>query len=97
MEPLCMIEVFKTNVKYRDDADMLLRRIHESYTDVKANFDLDDCDRILRVISTKGPVDAEVFIGLLNAFGFKGEILSDDVLVSSNYSGDFNQIPNDGL
>ena len=44
-----MVEVFRTNVKQRDHANILISQIHKAFPDYKANFDLEDCDKILRV------------------------------------------------
>jgi len=46
---LKIIEVFKTNIQTEKEAADLIAMIHISFMEVKANFDLDDCDRILRV------------------------------------------------
>jgi hypothetical protein len=73
-----MVEVFKTDVKDRDHADMLVDEIHKTFCDYTANFDLDDCDRILRVKSTAGNIQASSLIGLLNDCGFHAEVLPDD-------------------
>ena len=75
-----MVEVFKTNVKERMDASMLIDQIHKAFRGYKANFDLDDCDRILRVKSTMGPVESHRLIGLVKELGFKAEILPDIVM-----------------
>lgn len=44
-----MIEVFKTNVQDKHQAEMLLEKIHATFYPCSANFDLEDCDNILRV------------------------------------------------
>ena len=44
-----MVEVFKTNVQDEEHARMLVHHIHESCGHYKVNFDLEDCDRILRI------------------------------------------------
>lgn len=46
-----MVEVFKTNINCPDKAGQLVAAIHHAFTNCKANFDLEDCDRILRVES----------------------------------------------
>ncbi len=74
-----MVEVFKTNVERHDHATMLVDQIHQVFTEYKANFDLDDCDKILRVKSTSGLVHSSPVIELLNYYGFQAEVLSDDV------------------
>ena len=72
-----MVEVFKTNVENADQARVLIGRIHEAFAELTANFDLQDCDRILRVKST-GSIQSSVLIRLLNKFGFDAEVLPDD-------------------
>jgi hypothetical protein len=74
-----MVEVFKTNVADRLHATMLVDQIHQTYTYYKANFDLDDCDRILRVKSLSGPVQPALLIHLLNLHGYSAEVLPDEV------------------
>jgi hypothetical protein len=73
-----MIEVFKTNVQDRDQADMLLDHIRKTYIDYNANFDLDDCDNILRVECKGGSIQASFLIYLLKDFGYNAEVLADD-------------------
>lgn len=72
-----MIEVFKTDVKDRAFASLLIEQIHKTYTGYTANFDLDDCDNILRVKSVSGNVQADPLILLLEEYGFKAEVLPD--------------------
>ena len=74
-----MVEVFKTNVKDNDHAGMLIDQIHKNFVEYKANFDLEDCDRILRVRCTTGLVQSFLLINLLKDFGFIAEVLPDDV------------------
>jgi hypothetical protein len=74
-----MVEVFKTNVKQHHDAEHLVRLIHENFVDYRANFDLHDCDNILRVKSNTGIVHAACLVSLLQSCGFEAEILPDEV------------------
>ncbi|SRR6266480_3167019 len=78
----CMVEVFKTNVTDRLHAAMLIEQIHKTFVGYTANFDLEDCDRILRVKCTKGFIESSPIIDLLNYFGFTAEVLPDDEPVS---------------
>ena len=72
------VEVFKTNVLRPDDAKTLVDEIHASFRCCMANFDLEDCDRILRIAS-QVPIEIPALIGLLNDRGFEAEVLSDDI------------------
>ena len=71
-----MIEVLKTDVGDPEDANKLILEIDSSFPGCTANFDLTDCDRILRI---KHPptVDPVLFIELLGRFGYQAEVLSD--------------------
>jgi len=72
-----MIEVFKTNVRNRSHAKMLVSQIQSAFGDYEANFDLDDCDNILRIKSTSGAVQVSRLISFLRDFGFSAEVLED--------------------
>lgn len=74
-----MIEVFKTNVKNPDHANMLLGHIHQTFQNYRANFDLEDCDKILRVACSSGFIQPTCLINLLRDFGFYAEVLPDDL------------------
>ncbi len=73
-----MIEIFKTNVTEDTDAAMLLETIHLAYPQYKVNFDLDDCDHILRVECANGYFDSYALIRIVSSLGFYAEILSDN-------------------
>jgi hypothetical protein len=81
-----MVEVFKTNVRKRVDANRLVDQIHKSFATYKANFDLHDCDKILRVQCTSGEVHSSGLIEFLRSFGFDAEALPDegDLLIQQN-------------
>lgn len=72
-----MVEVFKTNVANTRQANMLLDQIHRHFNHYRANFDLDDCDSILRIKCEAGLIQPAALIKLLQDFGFKAEVLPD--------------------
>jgi hypothetical protein len=73
-----MVEVFKTNVQKPDQASMLLHLIHQNFSHYHANFDLEDCDKILRVAYDKGEIKSSYLMELLKDVGFSAEILPDE-------------------
>jgi len=75
-----MIEIFKTNVEDSCHADLLIEQILKTFNHFIANFDLEDCDKILRVECKNGNVDPERLIRLLNEFGYEAEILPDKII-----------------
>ncbi len=74
-----MIEVFRTNVLNRKDADRILKKLHATFPGYTANFDLQDCDHILRIDSGYCSICADTIIQLLKNFGFHAYVLPDHV------------------
>jgi len=81
-----MIEVFKTDVQFAQQAEWLVGEIHQCFPNYKANFDLEDCDRILRIEHLHGAVDEVRVIELLRLAGFTAEVLADDFQPNINLS-----------
>ena len=73
-----MIEVFKTDVNNPQYADILVEHIQRKFHGYQANFDLQDCDKILRVKNARGHVNSSGLIRVLSLFGFHAEVLEDD-------------------
>ena len=67
------VEVFRTNVLTATQAGCLLRLMNERFPDYKVYFDLDDCDKVLRVEADEVCVDD--VIGLLTERGVACDVL----------------------
>lgn len=74
-----MVEVYKTNVTNQKQANKIIRKLNEKFPDYKINFDLEDCDNILRVESLHAEFETKNIIQLIRSFGFNIEPLTDDV------------------
>ena len=73
-----MVEVFKTNVKSHVQADMLIDQMRKAFIDYEVNFDLEDCDNILRVEHKGGLIDSALLVDFLQSFGCTAEVLPDE-------------------
>jgi hypothetical protein len=73
-----MVEVFKTNVTSHRQAAELLELIHQNFRGHKATFDLEDCDRILRIKTLSITVDTSSLISFLQTAGCEAQVLPDD-------------------
>ncbi|MGB8192446.1 MAG: hypothetical protein WCF67_11030 [Chitinophagaceae bacterium] len=62
------IEVFKTNVKTKKNADMVINLIKSVLPVGKINFDLEDCDKILRIEAKE--IQVQPILNLLLDSGF---------------------------
>lgn len=74
-----MIEVFKTNVREQQHASAIVDEIHEQLDNCRANFDLQDCDNILRVKSASGEIPVTMLFEILNRYGYRAEVLPEEV------------------
>ena len=72
------IEVFCTNVETPVQATGIINAIRSGVNDVAVNFDLDDCDKILRVVGNND-VDCDLIVAIVAKHGFTCEVLSDQV------------------
>jgi hypothetical protein len=68
-----MVEVFKTDVRKKTQSKMLLSVLSEIFPSFKINFDLSDCDKILRVEGDN--MEASRIMILVKEYGFKCEVL----------------------
>jgi hypothetical protein len=68
-----MVEVFKTNVQKKSQSKMLLGILSEAFPSSKINFDLSDCDKVLRVEGNN--LEVLSVITLVKKYGFICEIL----------------------
>jgi hypothetical protein len=68
-----MVEVFKTSVVERAQAEAILSALVNSFPTIRPNFDLDDCDHVLRVEGI-GFTAAQI-IKLLRCNGYHCEVM----------------------
>ncbi|MBT1705133.1 hypothetical protein [Chryseosolibacter indicus] len=68
-----MVEVFKTNVQKKTESRMLLSVLSEKFPSFKMNFDLSDCDKVLRVEGEN--MEALSIMILIKEYGFMCEVL----------------------
>ena len=73
-----MVEVFKTDVTDQHHANMLIEQIQKNFAGYTVNFDLEDCDKILRVKSASLEIESGRLISLFKHLGFHAEVLPDD-------------------
>ena len=68
-----MVEIFKTDIRELQVAHKVILQLREHFPEAKINFDLEDCDRILRVESTS--VETQKIINLLHQSGHQSELI----------------------
>ena len=71
-----MVYVFKTSVKKEKTVNLLTPELNKLLPQVKWNFDLEDCDKILRV-ETSTQQNIQLIVNFLNEKGFSCEELTN--------------------
>lgn len=69
-----MVEIFKTNIDEQQQAEVLLKLLSKTFPEFKINFDLEDCDKVLRIEGSN--VVPEKIIDLLEANAHCCELLN---------------------
>lgn len=73
-----MVEVFVTNVAKKEDSVFLIHELEKILPHSEINFDLEDCDRILRIKGLSPlPVAPGDVIACLGHHGFQCQTLTD--------------------
>jgi len=68
-----MIEVFKTNVQEEWQCKIIIDKLLEHFPNSSITFDLEDCDKILRIHSPS--ISNTKIIDVLNFHGYTCEVL----------------------
>jgi hypothetical protein len=68
-----MVEVFKTSVQDKLESCFVIEKLQAQFPNYVINFDLEDCDRILRI--EHAVIENEKVIALLNSQGYDCETL----------------------
>ena len=64
-----MVEIFKTSVRNTREAKFIIQKLAKEFPDHKINFDLSDCDKILRV-QGKNVMEHKI-ISIVTALNYK--------------------------
>lgn len=72
---MMIVEVFKTDVRELELSELLIQQLLDHFPDSLINFDMDDCDKILRVEAKT--IMPEKIIAILNTNGYSCEVLPE--------------------
>lgn len=67
------IEIFKTNVENAGDADRIVKSLLHAFPGRRINFDLHDCDKILRIEGSGFSI--ERLTAIVRRLGFDCELI----------------------
>jgi SAM-dependent methyltransferase len=75
------VEIFKTNVSTSEEADQVINAVKKVLPQAQINFDLDDCDKILRVEGISNP--SGMIVNTVMELGYYCEAIPDKVCTDS--------------
>jgi predicted RNA binding protein with dsRBD fold (UPF0201 family) len=70
-----MITIYKTNITHQESKNKVLNAIREHLPGIVATLELEDNDRVLRVVGVWAPVTSQQIIDLVRNQGFTCEEL----------------------
>ncbi|MBX7124766.1 MAG: hypothetical protein K1X47_03670 [Cyclobacteriaceae bacterium] len=70
-----MVEVFRTNVENHEQAALLRIALIQKHPAWSVHFDLEDCDKVLRIQATDPCIPSEEVEDTLQRQGFQCELL----------------------
>ncbi|SEO68341.1 MULTISPECIES: hypothetical protein [unclassified Mucilaginibacter] len=70
------VEIFKTDVVQECEAATLIRLLSQHLPHCRINFDLEDCDRILRIESAQQAINLPQVIHIMNRQGYACTLLT---------------------
>ncbi|WP_127139176.1 hypothetical protein [Flagellimonas oceanensis] len=73
------VEVFCTSVTTIEKAKFLLGKLQQEFPYCEINFDLEDCDNILRVVTLGRTLDVHSIIRLVRAYHEDIQVLPDAI------------------
>jgi hypothetical protein len=64
------VEIFKTDIRQVNEAAEVVELLSQELPHCRINFDLEDCDRILRIESGGWPINIQQIIQLIMGQGY---------------------------
>lgn len=72
-----MVEIFKTNVEETEKAVQITEILRKRFPTCRFNFDLSDCDRILRAESYNGSIDIEGIVEIAKKYSLEIKLIKE--------------------
>lgn len=69
------VEIFKTNIDSKEKAEEVLDYLSGSFPSYQINFDLEDCDNVLRVVGNE--ICVEKILHAMTKIGYHCELITD--------------------
>lgn len=70
-----MIGIFRTNINTTQDKINVLEAISASFNVATCSIDMEDCDKVLRIVAQTKPIEERAIIKLVQHMGYQCTVL----------------------
>jgi hypothetical protein len=70
-----MIGIFKTNINTLQDKNNVIEAISTSFNVATCSVDIEDCDKVLRVVAQQKSIESTAIIELVQHMGYQCTVL----------------------
>ena len=70
-----MVGIFKTNIGTDQEKLKVISAIHNQFDVNSCSIDIEDCDKVLRIVAQHTPITPDAIIFLLQSMGYQCDIL----------------------
>jgi len=72
------VEIFKTNITTVWEANLVLKNLRMHFPSCRINFDLEDCDRILRIEGKACEIEIDIILQVVRDLCFEIDLIEDE-------------------
>lgn len=70
-----MIGIFRTNISTHQDKNIVLEAIRANFNVNTCSIDMEDCDKVLRIVAQHSPFEENQIIHFVQQMGYQCDIL----------------------
>ena len=70
-----MVGIFRTNIYSEQDKNKVISAIRLQFDVYSCSIDLEDCDKVLRIVSAQDTIEESDVINFMQSIGFQCDIL----------------------
>ncbi|MVT10405.1 hypothetical protein [Chitinophaga tropicalis] len=70
-----MVGIFRTNISTQLDKNSVIEAIYTNFNVSTCSIDMEDCDKVLRIVAQQAPIEEKLVISFLQQMGYQCDIL----------------------
>ena len=70
-----MVGIFRTNISTQLEKNSVIQAICANFNVSTCSIDMEDCDKVLRIVAQQAPIEEKLVINFLQQMGYQCDIL----------------------